>query len=140
MAGSDWASHLPLVMLGLWTAPKDDSGFSPAEAVYGANLSLPGKFIKHSEFPLEIFLWKIERAVSGLSGPPRHHVPLPQPQPLLRELLTAEFVFVRDDASKPPLSPLYRGPYKVLKRYKKFCILQIGDKSDSVLVERLKSV
>ena len=26
MAGSDWVSHLPLVMLGLRTAPKDDSG------------------------------------------------------------------------------------------------------------------
>ena len=48
MAGSDWSSHLPLVMLGLRTAPKDDSGFSPAEAVYGTNLSLPGKFIKHT--------------------------------------------------------------------------------------------
>ena len=55
------------------------------------------------------FLRKIERSVSGFSGPPRHHVPPSQPQPLPRELLTAEFVFVRDDASKPPLSPLYRG-------------------------------
>ena len=53
MAGSDWVSHLPLVMLGLCTAPKDSSGFFPAEAVYGANLSLPGKFIEHSEFPPE---------------------------------------------------------------------------------------
>ena len=52
-AGSDWVSHLPLVMLGLRTSPKDDSGFSPAEAVYGTNLSLPGEFIEHSEFPPE---------------------------------------------------------------------------------------
>ena len=65
---------------------------------------------------------------------------LPQPQPLPRELLTAEFVFVRDDAIKLPLSPPDRGPYKVLKRYKKFVIIQIGDKSDSVSVDRLKAV
>ena len=65
---------------------------------------------------------------------------LPQPQPLSHELLTAEFVFVRHVASKPPLSPLYRGPYKVIKRYQKFFILQIGDKSDSVSVDRLKAV
>ena len=70
MAGSDWVSHLPLVMLGLWTAPKDDSGFSPAEAVYGTHLSLPGEFIKHSEFPPEVFLRKVECAISGFSGPP----------------------------------------------------------------------
>ena len=56
--------------------------FSSAEAVSGANLSLPGEFIKHSEFPSEVFLRKVERAISGYSRPPRHHVVLPQPQPL----------------------------------------------------------
>ena len=50
MADSDWVSHLPLVMLGLRIAPKEDSCFPPAEAVYGTNLSLPGKFIEHCEF------------------------------------------------------------------------------------------
>ena len=140
MAGSDWVSHLPLVMLGLRTAPKDDSVFSPSEAVYRANLSLPGEFIEHSEFPPEVYLWKVERAVNGFSGPPQHYVVLPQPQPLPRELLTVEFVFVCDDASRPPLSLLYRGPNKVLKRYKNIFVLQIGDNSDSVSVDRLKAV
>ena len=56
IAGSDWASHLTLGMLRLQTAPKDNSDFFPAEAVYRANLSLPGKFIKHLEFPPEVFL------------------------------------------------------------------------------------
>ena len=96
MAGSDWAAHLPLVMLGLRSSPKDDSGLSPAEAVYGSTLSLPGKFLKHSELPPESFLRNSEKAVLGFSGPPRHHV-IPQP------LLDAEFVFVPDSASKPPL-------------------------------------
>ena len=77
MAGSDWFSHLPLVMLGLWTAPKDDSGFFPAKAVYGTHLFPPGKLIKHSEFPPEVFLRKVERAISSFSGPPRHHVTPP---------------------------------------------------------------
>ena len=120
MAGSDWVSYLPLVMIGFQTAPKDGSGFSPAEAVYRTNLSLPGEFIEHSEFPPEVFLRKVEGAISRFSGPPRHHVVLPQPQPLPGELLSAEFVFVRDDASKPPLSPLNGCPYKVLKRYENF--------------------
>ena len=56
LASSDWVDHLPLVMLGLRSSPKDNSGFSPAEAVYGPTLSLPGKFLKHSEFPPEVFL------------------------------------------------------------------------------------
>ena len=64
----------------------------------------------------------------------------PHPQPLPRALLEAEFVFVRDDASKPPLSLLYRGPYRVLKRSETFFFLQIGEKADSVSVDRLKPV
>ena len=77
--------------------------------------------------------------MQGFSGPPQHHV-TPQPQPLPRALMEAEYVFVRDDASKPPLSPLYRGPYLVLRRSEKFFILQIGDKKDAVSVDRLKPV
>ena len=124
-------------MLGLQSSPKDDSGLSPAEAIYGSTLSLPGEFLKHSEFPPESFLRNVEKAVLGFSGPPQHHV---LPQPLPRALLNADFVFVHDDASKPPLSPLYRGPYRVLHCSEKFFVLQIGDKSDSVSVDRLKPV
>ena len=54
--------------------------------------------------------------------------------------MEAEYVFVRDDASKPPLSLLYRGPYLVLRHSEKFFILQIGDKKDAVSVDRLKPV
>ena len=61
-------------MLGLRSSPKDESGFSSAEAVFGSPLSLPGEFLKHSEIP--------------------HVTPQPQPQPLWQALLDAEFVFV----------------------------------------------
>ena len=54
--------------------------------------------------------------------------------------MDAEFVFVRDDESKPPLSLLYRGPYRVLRRFEKFFVIQIGDKSDFVSMNRLKPV
>ena len=83
LAGSDWVSPLPLVMLGLQSSPKNDSGFSPAEAIFSSPLSLPGEFLKHTEFPPEIFLGQVKQAVTGFSGPPQHHVPpQPQPQPL----------------------------------------------------------
>ena len=49
-------------------------------------------------------------------------------------------MFVREDTSKPPLSPLYRGPYLVLSKYPKYFQVQIGSKSDSVSLERLKPV
>ena len=37
-------------------------------------------------------------------------------------------------------SQLYRGPYLVLKRKDKLFVLQMGDKEDSVSVDRLKSI
>ena len=55
LASSDWVTHLLLVMLGLQSLPKDNSRFSPAEAVYCSTLSLPGEFLKHSEFPQRFF-------------------------------------------------------------------------------------
>ena len=83
LAGSDWVAHLLLVMLGLRVSPKDDSGFSPAEAVFGSTLSFPGEFREHSEIHPETFLRRVEHAVLGFSGPTGHHVvPQPQPQPL----------------------------------------------------------
>ena len=80
LAGSDWVSHFPLVMLSLQSSPKDDSGFSPAEAVFGFQLSLPDKILEHTEFTPEIFLRRVEQVIAGFSGPPRHHV-APQPLP-----------------------------------------------------------
>ena len=74
LAGSDWVHYLPLVMLGLCSAPKDDFGFSPAEAVYGAPLSLPGEFIEHSEISSEFFFRRVENAISRFSGPQRLHL------------------------------------------------------------------
>jgi hypothetical protein len=44
-AGHDWPSHLPWVLLGLQTAPKEDSNISSAELCLGAPLTLPGEFI-----------------------------------------------------------------------------------------------
>ena len=125
-------------MLGLRSSPKDNSGFSPAEAVYGSSLSFPGEFLGHPEFPPDVYLRLVESLVSGFSRPPQHHV-IPQPQPLPRALLSAEYVFVCDDAFKPLLSPLYRDPNKVLQWGEKF-FLQIGIKSDSVSVDKLKPV
>jgi transposase InsO family protein len=41
--GTNWAAHLPWVLMGLRAAPKDDSGISSAELVYGQELRLPGQ-------------------------------------------------------------------------------------------------
>ena len=54
--------------------------------------------------------------------------------------MTADFVFIRHDAVTPPLTPLYHGPYRVLLRSDKFFRLQIGNREDTVSIDRLKPV
>ena len=72
--------------------------------------------------------------------PPPHNVcPIP-PSQLPAALLTAKFVFVREDAVIPTLAPRYHGPYLVLERQSKYFCLQIGSKQDVVSVDRLKPV
>ena len=58
LAGSDWVSHLPLVMLGLRSASKGSPQLKLF--VYRSPLSLPGKFIEHLEFPSEVFFRKVD--------------------------------------------------------------------------------
>ncbi|XP_023341697.1 uncharacterized protein LOC111711545 [Eurytemora carolleeae] len=140
LAGSDWFSHLPLVLLGLRATPKDDTGPSVSEAVYGSPLTLPSELVDVPELPPESFQRKVDRAIDGFAIPPPHHVcPVP-PSQLPSALLTAKFVFVPQDAVIPTLAHPYPRPYLVLERQSKYFRLQIGSKQDVVSVDCLKPV
>ena len=47
-------------------------------------------------------------------------------------------VFARRDSNKAPLSAKYDGPFRVLAREDKFFKLKLGDKEDTVAINRLK--
>jgi hypothetical protein len=55
LAAANWPEHLPWVLLGIRAAPRDDSGVSAAEMVYGAPLCLPGVIVAAQERPPEAF-------------------------------------------------------------------------------------
>ena len=99
---------------------------------------VPGEFLDGGELPPSKFLQKIDLAVSGFTPPPPHLVSLAPPAPLPPAVLAAKYVFVRDDASIPPLASLYCGPYLVLERRTKFFRLQLVDRTDLVSLDRLK--
>ena len=107
LAGPDWIRHLPLVLLGLRSVPKDDTGMSVAEAVYGTPLTLPGDFLDSAEFPPKVFIQRVEKALAGFSSA-SHHIRPESPKQLPPALLLCEYVFVREDAVTPPLSTLQR--------------------------------
>jgi hypothetical protein len=58
------------MLLGLQTAPKEDSGISVAGLVYGVVLSLPAEFLSTAELPATDFLNKLQ------------HIEMPATRPL----------------------------------------------------------
>jgi hypothetical protein len=123
-ATADWALHLPWVLLALRAAPHDESGLSPAEAIFGVPVTLPGQFLEASDCPPPSLMF-LREVWSTLGCQRPHHIPPPQPAELPADLLQAEMVFVQNDTKLLLLSPLYSGPYRVLERSLRFCKLQI---------------
>jgi len=139
-ASAAWAAHLPWVLLGLRAAPREEDGLSPAQAVYGDGLILPGQYLDAPELPTADFLRQM--AALGDSPPPptRHNTAVGRqpPEELPDALLRAPTVLVRRDGHVPPLQPLYDGPYAVLRRSLHHFTLQIGDRVDKISTSRLK--
>jgi transposase InsO family protein len=71
-ASSDWDSHLPWVMLGIRTAPREDSAVSAAELVYRVALAVPAQFITTAEPPPEAFVRQLQAGVP-CAVPHRYH-------------------------------------------------------------------
>ena len=134
--GVDWAEHLPWVMLGIRAAPKEDSAVSAAEMVYGSPLTLPGQLLTAEDMPADNTQQRVETAVEKFAAATRTYADAVQAVP--GELAEVELVYVRQDAVKPPLTPSYSGPFKVIERSPKFFRLKIGDREEVVSADRLK--
>ena len=122
LAGTDWFHHLPLVLLGIRSVPREDSSVSASEALYGSPLVLPQKFLNSPELPSLEYLRRIQSILKNSASVLPHHstVPATKPDEIPSSLVSCSHVFIREDASKPSLSPLYRGSYLVLSKYPKY--------------------
>ncbi len=103
LAGSRWPEHLPWVLLGLRTAPKEDSGVSAAELVYRAALALLAKFLSAEEPPAAAFLQKLQQIEIPATRPLSYAVVAAKPP---AALLQASHVYLRRGGTFPPLAPL----------------------------------
>jgi len=137
-AGADWFLHVPWVLLGMRTSCSEEADFSPAEAVFGSQLVLPGQFLSAPEPPSPNFLQDFQKVLAGRSPRQTSHHTTPAPTALPEDLLLARFVLVRRDAVQPPLSPLYDGPFLVLERSLHFFKVQIGTRAETISTHRLK--
>lgn len=139
LSGPDWVNELPWVLLGIRTAPKEDLDTSSAELVYGAPLTVPGDFVaqqqRHSN--QQTHLRQLRDVVRGFEPVPTcaHGI---TPTSVPPSLETSRFVFVRRDAHRTPLQKPYEGPFKVLQHGPKFFKIEMGDRQETISIDRLK--
>ena len=135
-----WIDSLPLILLGIRTALKEDISATAAEMIYGTTLRLPGEFFVPAPTtslpdPSD-FVAKLRSHFASIRPtPPRatqRHCSLPQ------DLSTATHVFVRHDAIRKPLQPPYDGPFPVISRTDKHFTVQLNGRTDTISVDRLK--
>jgi hypothetical protein len=99
-----WSEELPLVLLGLQAQPREDTGLSPAEAVFGTPIVLPNEFLQYKEMSVDAIIKNFSKTlhVHAVSLP-RHNSSAQLPS----ELLSAPLVWVSRGGVIPPLQPLY---------------------------------
>jgi transposase InsO family protein len=134
-----WTEALPLVLLGLRTAWRDDLQATTAELIYGQTLRLPGEFFNPSKSRLSDpeFIQQFRKLMNDLRPTPTSSHGNKQIF-TFRDLETCSHVFLRHDAVKPPLQPAYDGPYKVLHRDHRTFRLLLNGRPTSVSTDRLK--
>lgn len=134
----NWVDCLPLVLLGIRTAMKEDLKTTSAELVYGQQLSLPGEFF--TESPREStteFINKLRRNLQQhvSVNPKRHGLHKPF---VPKDLKNCSHVFQRRETVIKSLQNPYDGPYKVITRNVKTFKILINNQNKTVSIDRLK--
>lgn len=132
----DWYFELPLILLGLRTAYREDLQCSAADMVYGQTLRIPGEFLEaptHNMDQAE-FSKVLHRSFKP-ANPDRHGTRKFFISPELKE---CTHVFVRVDTVKRPLQHPYDGPQRVLRRDAKWMDVLVAGKTQRISIDRLK--
>lgn len=140
-ADINWTETLPIVLLGIRSAFKEDIQCSSAELLYGEPLRLPGEFFGHKtdkqDTDITDFSARIRSFASNLQPVPTSHHST-QKIFIYKDLASCSHVFLREDAVKRGFQPAYKGPYKVINRDNKVYKLLINGKEINVSIDRIK--
>ena len=138
---SNWMDTLPLVLLGVRSALKEDFACTAAELVYGTTLRLPGEFLNTATAPSNVdpvtYVTRLKAAMQQVRAPP---VRDNRQQRVFRSkgLDSCTHVFVRHDATRTPLQAPYDGSFRVVTRTDKYFTVERKGKADTISVDRLK--
>ena len=136
----NWSDDIPFVLLGIRTSVKEGLNCSPAEMVYGQTLTVPGDFFVQDDTTIssdpnsfaDIIKQRMRNVKSYDTRQSDHPAFIP------KSLDTSDYVFVRVDRLRTGLRPPYDGPFKVVRRLRKYFVVDVGGKHTSISVDRLK--
>ena len=122
LVGPAWMDELPLVLLGLRSAPKEGLGCAPAELVYSTTIRLPGEVFEYTpaaEPDMSDLLTHLRNTMARLRPKqtsyhrrPSTHIPV--------ELQNCTFVFFVMTLIAPPCSAPMMAPSKCLSEPQSF--------------------
>ena len=131
-----WPQLVRRTTLGAVRHSKEDLGCSSIKLVYGSPIMVPGEFVDNRITPSSSNTCKSvwDHALAPI--PTSRHGTAPAIVP--KDLQPAKFMFVRRDAHHTfPQSP-YEGPFKVIEHGPKSFKIEMGGKTESITVDRLK--
>ncbi len=136
-----WMDALPLVLLGIHSAFKEDISATAAELVYGTTLRLPREFFVGSSTSSAL---DPTEYVDRLKSHPTTLRPCPprlsqRHSYISSDLSKATHVFVRRDCVRKPLQPPYDGPFRVINRNAKYFAIDFNNQHKNISIDRLKS-
>jgi hypothetical protein len=138
-ADEKWIEALPLVLLGICTAYKEDLKSSAAELVYGEPLRVPGELLVPAAPKVKTsgFIQQLRRQMDQLQPTPaaRHSSPATFVHKNLRDLT---HVFLQQDATRRALEPPYSGPHKIISRTDKTLKIVVRGRQVTVSDDRVK--
>ena len=136
----NWTETLPITLLGIRAAYKEDIHASCAELVYGKTLTLPADMFEISDYKQvydSTFVTQLKERMRTLNpiATSRHGK---SPIFIHPSLNTCTHIFLRIDSNQPPLSQPYSGPHKVFSRTLKTITIDLKGKRSLVSLDRVK--
>ncbi|GBN16646.1 Transposon Ty3-G Gag-Pol polyprotein [Araneus ventricosus] len=134
-----WSELIPIILLGIRTAVKEDLQSSCSELVYGTTLRLPCDMIDVLDIPpcdiefitdLRHRMQQLNPVATSAHCTDRFYI-----HPSLK---SSSHIFLRVYRVQPPLRQPYTGPHKVLCRTDKTITVDINGRKTTVSLDRVK--
>ncbi|XP_011687078.1 PREDICTED: uncharacterized protein LOC105449519 [Wasmannia auropunctata] len=136
----DWTIVLPVVLMGIRAAWKEDLNATPAEIVFGESIRLPGQFLHerddHKYTRTDDIVGRLQQRIQKTRPVVKRHGQ--RTTFIFKELEITLRVFVRHGLALGALQPPYDEPYEVLSRGPKTFKVQMNGKATHVSVDRIK--